>query len=187
MTHFGLVFSTWRDFGKDFRVRATPTQEWKYTDIYSASFCIFYNLLFSTEETGNGWICSVLPHKLCCNTKGFCIWAITEQKQTAKKTAQKLQNNSLPFYCDACVAQCHKISSITSAAQGDLLGELPSKTVSEEHVCIYSLPALSRRNVDCYYSITIEKNPICVLLYSLSRKHCECILSGYSLYISMVF
>lgn len=29
----------------------------------STSFCILYNLLFSTEETRNCWILSVLPHK----------------------------------------------------------------------------------------------------------------------------
>lgn len=58
---------------------------------------------------------------------------------------------------------------ITSAAQGDLLGELPSKTVSEEHARIYSPSAFSRRNVDCYHSITAEKtNLIAVIILIIS-------------------
>lgn len=43
-------------------------------------------------------------------------------------------------------------------AQGDLLGELPSKTISEEHVWIYSSSPFSRRNVDCYCTITTGKD-----------------------------
>lgn len=104
--HYSFCFSPYRKnfFGKDFRIKAATTHEWKYTDLYSTNLCILYNLVFSTEETGNGWICSVLPHKLCCNTKGFCIWAITEQKQTAKKKSPKAPKQlfALLLWCMCC-------------------------------------------------------------------------------------
>lgn len=36
------------------------------------------------------------------------------------------------------------------------------------------IPSLHFLGEMCYYSITIEINPVCVLLYSLLQKHCEC-------------
>lgn len=56
---------------------------------------------------------------------------------------------------------------MTSAAQGDLLGELPSKTVSEELAWIYSPSAFSTRSADCYHSITAEKTNLIAVIISL--------------------
>lgn len=58
---------------------------------------------------------------------------------------------------------------------------------SQKSMSAFIPSTFSRRNVDCYYSIAIEK-PQFVYCYIPFHKNTECILSRYSLYnITMVF
>lgn len=136
-----------------------------YIPPISTSFTIFYFQLKKLEIVGFAQFylinCAAIQKDLVFELQ------LSRNKQPRKK-AQKLQKNSLPFYCDACVAQCHKIFLITSAALGDLLGELPSKTVSEEHVCIYSLSAFPRRNVLLQYYHR-NKPSLCTVIFSFTE------------------
>lgn len=151
--HQSLCFSLYKEefFGKDFSVRSTATYEWKYADKYSTNICILYNLLFATEETGNDWICSVLPHKLYCNTKGFCTWAVTEQKQTAKKKSPKAPKQlfALLLWC-MCCSMPQNLSYYFSCTGWPTWWTSIQKSQK-------SMSAFPRRNMDCYYSITTEK------------------------------
>lgn len=110
-THFVLFFPG-RVLGQGFQGKVQGQQlfyEWKYAEIYnppvSASFTICYFQLKKLEMAGFSQFylinCAALQ-------KRFVFELQLTRNKHSQGRAQKLQNNSLPFYCDANVAQCTK-------------------------------------------------------------------------------
>lgn len=87
-------------------------------------------MLLSAEETGTSWVL-VHPTNHAAVQKGFA-----SEPQLTRNTARKKSPKPLlcPFIVKLTLLNVTKC--IASAALGALLGELPSKTDSEEHVQI---------------------------------------------------
>lgn len=113
--------------------------------------------------------------------KGFVFELQLTRNKHSQGRAQKLQNNSLPFYCDANVAQCTKSLLLLQLHRVTYLVNFHSKQ-SQKSTSRFIPPLHFLEEMWIAITVLSQKKKIWLLLYSLSRNHYECILSVYSLY-----
>lgn len=170
-THFVLFFPG-RVLGQGFQGKVQGQQlfyEWKYAEIYnppvSASFTICYFQLKKLEMVG-------FSQFYLINCAAVQKWFVFELQLTRNKHSQgrapKLQNNSLPFYCDANVAQCTKSLLLLQLHRVTYLVNFHSKQ-SQKSTSRFIPPLHFLEEMWIAITVLSQKKKIWLLIFSFKK------------------